>query len=1029
MDTVTETFDAEIFRQHLSRLWGRVYEPVAPLGMEAWASQEPLGYADRRSGRRIEPKIGEAWGEALFDCAWFRFHCDLPADVEADSLYARIDINGELLVVGPEGEAIRGLTNKKSEFARSHGLPGKEMIQLEARLLQNGRVDFWADAAFNDLFGGVQGEGRIEVAELCAYREDIRGLYYDFEVLIEVLEELAVDTALCARVFASLEKAWALVDAGFEASQVAEARACLASFFEPSSKTDSLKVSAVGHGHLDLAWLWPIRESKRKGVRTLATALANAALYPEHLYGCSQPQLFLWIKETDPELYQRVKAGVRDGDIELQGKFWVEPDCNIPNGESYIRQVLQGARFFKEEFGQVPDQCWQPDVFGYNGQLPQILKKTGHDAFMTQKLSWNMINRFPYHSFRWEGIDGSRIPTHMLPEETYNGPAAPRSLRKIRDEYAQREVSGHALMVFGIGDGGGGPGREHLERLRRLSAFESLPEVEIRPTAEFFADWIQDVDRFPVWTGELYLEKHQGTLTTQARTKRNNRRCEILLREAELLSVIAWKLAGRPYPREELDTIWREVLLYQFHDILPGSSIKRVYNECTPRYAALIERLETLVAEAAADLGAGGALQVINTQAWPRREWLPHAGRWYRVEAAACASAALQPLDAQELEDGVLLAEDGKLVNDRIRVSFAADGRITSIVETSSGTDFVDSAAGAANDFVMIADQGDAWDYAADVPQKDVWLYLREPVTRPELLSREYAIDGPEASVTQVFRVGEHSTIRQRVLLRSGEDQVEFETEVDWQEEAHMLRVRFPLSVQADEAKVEIPFGSLSRPVHEEDSFSKAQFEVPAQQWVALTTSDRSAALYNDCKYGFRLKDKVIDMALIRSVPHPNAAVITVDDSGTSGQTGKVYTDLGVHEFRYALQVRSGGITESELTRRARAFNQPLRFAPVVEAGGPLNTDAWLSIGDEAVELIALKQAEDGHGFVVRLANVSPKPVDCALTMRLPHTDAESVSMAEVSEERIVAIQSADGGKTYDLSFGRFEVKTLRFNC
>lgn len=981
------------------------YAPVAPLRITRWLTAEPVAFAGRENGERADVRPGEPWAGQLFDCAWMRFEAELPPGAGGDGLVARIDVSGELCVVDREGVPVRGLTNIKSTFDPVLGGPGKTVFRVPSEAIRGGRVELWADAGLNDLFGFVKDEGRVLLAELATVREDVRQLYYDLETLRDFWMALPAEDAMAGRLGSELGALGAELDCA-DAGSVARARERLSAWFANEDKP-ALRVHAIGHAHLDLAWLWPIRETIRKGARTFASALYNFEKYPEYRFGCSQPQLFAWMKEREPALYSRIKDAVRSGRIEPQGTFWIEPDCSMPSGEAFVRQILHGARFFREEFGVVPDYCWQPDVFGYHGQLPQILKKSGHRFFMTQKLSWNAVNRFGHQSFHWEGIDGTRLPTHMLPEETYNGPAAARSLLKIKNEYVERAVSGHALMVYGIGDGGGGPDAEHLERLRRAPKLPGLPGVTQGTVTEFFEAWSRDADKFAVWRGELYLERHQGTLTTQALVKRNNRKAEIALRELEWAAYLAATRAVAAYPAEALDRLWKEVMLYQFHDILPGSSIKRVYDECNARYAVILAEVETLTAERYAALvkaGTRGETTVFNSLSWARREWVRWEGAW----CFACVPAlGMATLGVAGYEAPV--ARERLLENENLRVVFAADGRIASIYDKRARREVLATGA-SGNDLVVIADTGDAWDFENDLSKKDVWGYLRREVSRPMLRESTARVDGPGAEVRQVWVYGK-SEIRQTVRLLAGSEQVEFETEADWQEKATMLRVRFPVAVTADEARFEIPFGHIRRTTREETLVEKAQIEVAALQWVDLSQADYGVALYNDCKYGFRVKGNVIDMALIRSVPHPGAALIGKADvdGGRSPDGGKVYGDLGRHVFRYALRPHAGDADAAVLTAEARAFNTPLRIVRVGGAG----VDAGVKLGSPAIEVAAVKPAEDGRGWVWRLVNVTEHPVE----ITFPYPDAVE---CDLMENEI----NASSGEA--LRFGPFEIKTLR---
>lgn len=999
-----------------------IYTPVAPLEIDVWATAEPVPFSERMCGEKSSPRIGDAWGRRLFDCAWMRFRAQWKTEYAEVALVVRLDVNGELCLVDEAGVPTRGLTCIKSTFDPALGGPGKTIYRLPEEVRRAGRLELWADAGCNDLFGFLKDGGRIALAEVAVCREEARQLYYDVETLRDYLLGSPADGPVATRLRTELLAIADTLDCTSDAD-VTRARERLAAWFSEAGGCmgePPLRVHAIGHSHLDLAWFWPIRETIRKGARTFASALYNIERYPEYVFGCSQPQLFAWMRAHQPGLYSKIKHAVAGRRIEPLGTFWVEPDCNMPSGESFVRQILSGARFFRDEFGVIPRHCWQPDVFGYHGQLPQILRKSGHEGFMTQKLSWNLVNRFGHHSFHWEGIDGTRILTHMLPEETYNSPAAARSLRKIADEYLERDVSGHALMVFGIGDGGGGPDAEHLERLRRAPRLPGLPTVTQGSAGDFFDAWSRDAHRFPVWRGELYLERHQGTLTTQALAKRNNRRAEVALRELEWAAYLAKQYAGFAYPEEALDRIWKEILLYQFHDILPGSSIKRVYDECNARYVALLGELATLTGERYAALAAriAGANQMItfNSLAWPRREWVRLGRGWHHVEIPAFGWAII---DSPKEAPPDLSAAPHRLENENLRVAFAADGRIAAVFDKRAGREVL-SAEAPGNDFVIIPDTGDAWDYEADHAKKDVWGYLRQPESRPCIHEITTEVDGPCATIMQVWRHRD-SEIRQHIRLFAGAEMLVFETELDWREPATMLRVRFPVAVNAEEASFEIPFGHLRRSTLEDTSHRRAQFEVAALQWVDLSEAGHGVALYNDCKHGFRVKGRTLDMALLRSVPYPGAALIGREDRA-EGDDGRVYSDLGRHVFRYALRPHAGPADAALLTAEARAFNTPLFVFPGAhERALPAAADLWrppLLIDSPSIELAAVKPAEDGRSWIVRLVNLTADSV----AVRVRCDGLAHYALCDLLERPIEAQTEARA------EFSAFEIKTLRFS-
>ncbi len=657
----------------LDTLGKAVYTRIDELEIAGWVTKEPVPWAERQSGSHKLLRIGESWG-GLFDSAWFRFTGQIPAEGAGKHVVLLIDVNGEVCIVNADGHPIQGLTNRASTFDLSLGKPGKWVYDLTPDARAGEPIDIWADAGCNDLFGRLQDEGRIMDAHIAVCRDDLKALYYDFEVLHDWLEHGSPESARYQRIKDVTHKA-AFCLKTFDAEEAAEVRAILAAVLDTPSSETTLLLSAVGHAHLDLAWLWPIRETKRKGARTFATALATIAKYPGYIFGASQYQLFQWMKTDYPELYQRIKQAVEQDSIEPQGCVWVEADLNCSGGEALVRQILYGMKFLQEEFGRDTTYLWQPDVFGFTGALPQLLKKSGIRFVATQKLSWNMIDAYPHESFVWKGIDGSEVLVHFFPEKTYNGPAAPRSSLTIATEYKDRDVSSHALMVFGIGDGGGGPGEEHLERLMRIRDVEGLPKISFSSAADFFERWSQEAEHFETWSGELYLERHQGTLTTQARSKRFNRKMELALREAEWLATLVSQQCGASYPQPELEEIWKEVLLYQFHDILPGSSIRRVYEESEARYRILSDAVETLIAQSECALEHQvntsqfkKPVLVLNSLSWERREWLRSDDRWLRADIPAMGYTVVE--SSEECHDfGELTARERLLENSRLELN------------------------------------------------------------------------------------------------------------------------------------------------------------------------------------------------------------------------------------------------------------------------------------------------------------------------------------------------------------------------
>ncbi len=912
--------------QTMKRLAPLVYTPAAPLAITCYVTEEPVDFARRTEGEKLCLKEGGKWGRKVFDCAWFHFEGVIPDACQGKPTVMLLDIGGEGLIVDERGEPVQGITCVDSQFDFSLGKPGKWVYPWADQGTAGQKVDFWVDGACNDLFGVMQNDGRVRTAQIGILDERLFRLYYDLAVLVDYLRCADPDSARRNQVLMRLYDACVRADERFSPESAGELEETARFLCSRKGGDAPLRFTAIGHAHMDLAWLWPIRETKRKGARTFATALSLMEKYPEYRFGASQPQLFQWMKESYPGLYARIREKVREGRLEAQGCMWVEADTNLSGGEALVRQILYGKKFFMEEFGKDIRVLWLPDVFGYNAALPQILKKSGNDVFMTQKLSWSQHNKFPHQTFRWRGIDGTEIFTHMLPEETYNSPILPRSLRFAEKNYAEAGICGEALILFGIGDGGGGPGVEHLEAARRVRNFYGLCPVEqdlAQPMLLRLKE--QCFDRVPVWQGELYLERHQGTYTTAARNKKYNRKMEIALRELEFFSVLSGKAC-----KERLDAIWKEVLLYQFHDILPGSSIQRVYTESQARYRALAEETEQLIQERAALL-AGGRQAVFNSLSWPREMIREGKDGAYRITVPAMGCT----FEQGEKFVPCLRAEGLQLENEALIASFDAQGALVSCTDKRTGRETL---AAPSNRYAVFREyNADCWDIAIE--------YTDRPPEYFRLAEQSFRVEGLRAVCSQRYVYGE-SVLEADIHLDAGADILTFDVRVDWQEQDRMLRTSFDTAVVTDKAGFDIQYGLLHRSNHENTLWDKAQFEVCGHKFVDLSEADWGVSLLNDCKYGFRVKGGTIDMNILRAQHYPSDL-----------------TDRGVHTLSYALYPHAGGEKAGRIKEKAYEFNIPLRFLPVsTEAGGALS-----AAKAQNVLIETLKFAEDGNGLILRV--------------------------------------------------------------
>ena len=991
---------ARLFSEVEQRIKSAVYTSVKTLTTTAWVTPEPVPYGRRREGRQLHLRPGDRWSEAPFDCAWFRFTGVVPPGAAGKDVVLLIDVNGEGCVVDDQGRPTLGLTNCNSTFSRQFGAPGKRVVPLGIQVCGGEPVERWVEAGANDLFGVRQDDGTLKEAVIAIRNPQLYALQYDYEVVHELLLHLPESSAHAARLRHALGQA-AKILTNFTEDEARIARNLLAPALSMHSGNPSFAIVAVGHAHLDLAWLWPIRESIRKCARTFATALHLMERYPNYVFGASQAQQYAWVKDHYPDLFERVKRRVDEGRWEVQGAMWVEADINLPGGESLIRQILYGKRFFREEFGRDPASLWEPDAFGYSASLPQILAKSGVPYFMTQKLSWNLLTRHPHDTFWWQGIDGSRVLAHLPPGDTYNCAAGPQALRAAEQNFIDKQVSDRCLVLFGIGDGGGGPGEEHIERLARETDLAGLCPVIQAPSAEFFRHIAGDGERIATWAGELYLERHQGTLTTQARIKRFNRKLEFALRELEFTASVAAQFVGAPYPKQALERTWKEVLLYQFHDILPGSSISRVYEEAFPRYAALAEEVEALtaVADAAICSRIDGTrvsrpVVVMNSLSWERAEWLHLDGRWVKAILPPLGYAVIDA--AADERFATPSASISLLENDKLRVSFNADGSLSECFDKENGR-CVLAPISAGNVLAVYRDDGDAWDIPIDyrdhVPEQFV------------LEAAEALVDGPRAVLRHTYRFA-GSVLTQDVVLFSGSRRVDFITTVDWHESARMLRTSFPVDVRPTEATCDIQFGSIKRPTHRNTPADRAKFEICAHKWLDLSDQDYGVALLNDCKYGHHVRDNVLDLNLLRSPSYPDPMA-----------------DRGLHHFTYSLYPHLGDHVVGGVVRAGYELNVPVRPLACTPGRGPLAAIAsWFQVAADNIVVETVKRAEDGRGLIVRLYEGNGAPTETILQCGFDLAEAELTNLIEEGAERLPIAGSAK----VRLGFRPFEIHTVR---
>ncbi len=776
-------------------------------------------------------------------------------------------------------------------------------------------------------------------------------------------------------------------------------------------------VFAAGHAHIDTAWLWTLDQTRSKVARTFHTVLHLMQQFPDYTFTQSQPQLYAYLREAHPDAFAQIQQRVAEGRWEPIGGMWVEADCNVTGPESLVRQFLLGRSFFREHFGPDAESpvVWLPDTFGFNAALPQLFKLAGMDYFFSTKISWNQTNRFPYDSFWWQGIDGTRILTHFTPTPlqddqpmtTYNAAAAPDDPLRSWRHFQNREQDSSLLMVYGWGDGGGGPTREMLENIRELKAFPGSPRTRHAPALDFFRRLeSESAAHLPTWAGELYLEIHRGTYTSQARNKRANRHSEFALHDAEFLAAYASLLhPDYRYPHAALNAAWALVCLNQFHDILPGSSINAVYADSQDQYAQVLAQAAQVQSDAAAALAArlGGTLLVVNPTSLNQRGMVHWAeGALHDGQHLRCADD--QPIRTQPAADGGLWLEtrdlspyslsalsvhDGPLPdaednadplsvsqihleNKHLRAEFDAAGDLVRLVDKTHGRELLPEGA-RANQWQVYEDRPlnwDAWDIDASYEQER--LTLAAPATQIDVIEA-----GPLRAALRITRQIGSSPYTQTVSLEADSPLLRFDTHIDWQERHALLKTAFPLALDAARAAFDIPWGHVERPTHRNTAWEWARFEVPMQKWADLSETGYGVSLLNDGKYGIDVQGNIMRLSLLRAPtdPDPNA-------------------DQGHHQFSYGLLLHDGPLGVAT-QRAAYAFNAPLRVVPSTGTAPTNSLPPLIEVSDPSVVVETVKRSEDGSGWIVRLYESQRARVHCRLQLGVPAAHAEVVDLLE----------------------------------
>lgn len=737
-----------------------------------------------------------------------------------------------------------------------------------------------------------------------------------------------------------------------------------------------VNVTMLGHTHIDVAWLWRLRHTREKTARSFSTVNRLMEKYPEYIFIQTQPQLYDYLKEDYPDIYEHIKKRVAEGIWEPSGAMWVECDCNLASGESIIRQILVGKNFFKKEFDYESEFLWLPDVFGYSWALPQILKKSGVNTFMTTKISWNDTNRLPYDTFIWRGMDGSEVTTHFVTTTelndvtyTYNGESRPYAIKGVWDNYRNKDLNRDLLISYGFGDGGGGPTREMIKYIEAAKLMPGIPNVETGRATEYFRKLNETIKEnpyngyLPIWDGELYLEFHRGTYTSQGYNKKMNRFMEYKLREEEMLSVFAEKLFDKPYNREEFLKAWKIVLCEQFHDILPGSSIHEVYEDSHEEYERALKYIEnaTKAAKASFVTEKENAFTLFNQANWERGSIvkIPSGAEAYEYtdsegntllshrcgEKDLVYVKGLKPLAfttitrTAKVENVAEEFEENTVETPYYIVSWDGKGRLVRLYDKSADREVIPEGK-FANVFQIFEDKPrcfDAWELEATI----------------DLKKEEIPCDGNIVKTKNELGYFIHFTynynnskIMQTLCLYNDKRRIDFKTVVDWKESQKILKTAFSVDIRGVFARYDVQEGNIVRPITRNTSWEAAKFEVVAHKWADLSETGYGVALLNDCKYGYDIKEDTMRLSLLKSATDPDYSA-----------------DYGTHEFTYSLYPHKEEWYNSGLEEEAFDLNSPV---VVLEGASALGNESLISFDAKNIVLDAFKKAENEEAYVLR---------------------------------------------------------------
>jgi alpha-mannosidase len=1003
------------FQEQWQKDW---YAQRADVTLSAYHAPDRIPYDQAMQGDYSPIAIGHQFAP-LWSTHWVRVEISIPEDWAGKEVHLRWDSSSEA-GIWRDGVPLQGLSGTgdywhapyHDSFILTQSAQGGETLTLYVEVAVNNPFGMGSDPI-------EAGMGKLRQAEIAVFQRVVWDAFWDFAIIADMAKHLPDDSPRAGQALATAN-AMTNAHRPDDLFSLAKMREIAHGFLVHHNGSSQHRVHAVGHAHIDTAWLWPLAETRRKCVRSFSTVMRLMERYPDYTFVCSQAQQLAWIRDDHPELYDQIKARVEEGRFIPVGGAWVEPDCNIPSGESLVRQFVYGQAFYEREFGQRHRVFWLPDTFGYASALPQILQGVGIPYFLTQKLSWNQFNKLPANTFHWEGLDGSRVLAHFPPVDTYNGLGNVEEVMAGTHRFRDHDRTNVSMYVYGFGDGGGGPSDKMLEQLGRMADVDGLPHVSFSSPDAFFDATAQDGDKLVTWRGELYFELHRGTYTSQAFVKQGNRRSEFLLRDVEMLASWAQVTQGYAYPQAELERLWKIVLLNQFHDILPGSSIGEVYEDARVHYADVLEHgererqsaLKALMAQSNEqnETSTDDSITVVNTLSHERREVIavPFAVEGAQKSADGEALVLVgapslgyrQQMPAKQAEGLRITPTDEAFVleNNQLRAVITNDGLVQSLFDKRLQQEAL---AEAGNRFVLYDDRPIDWD------AWDVEVYHREkPLASPKAHHAEIVENGAlRVAIRFDYRLAEHSTMTQTIALTATGDMLTFDTHVDWHADHQLLKVEFPLNVHAMNATYETQFGIVERPTHSNTSWDMAKFEVCGHRWGALLEYGWGVALLNDCKYGYSAHDNVLALSLLRAPSWPHAEA-----------------DRGEHDFAYALMPNDG--KRETLIQRGLQFNAPL----LVQKGQASQPEhSFVQITPAHVVVDTIKRAEHDDSLIMRLYEACGARGEVSLQVNLPVQAVRVVTLLEEApdnENDTLALQHDAGRITFDIR--PYQIVTLK---